>query len=194
MKQPLPESFKASYRRHDGQKEYDKKTRQFYPGLLCGFPLLPLKEIRKLHSGWRKAGKKLDAIASNRFSCFPHETVQAVKIHPAWFPILDDKDGNHLAIDLSPGLKGRVGQLIVCGRRDNVRSVLAWDLGQLVSDIAAELLRGNWKIEGKEDGPILSLANPYTCYLVDIGLTWSRHKLGMSTLSSEDQAIWDENQ
>ena len=185
LKHPLPDSFKASYERHDGHDPHVAS------GLLLGLPLLPLRVIRRLHRDWRKgAGKTKKDHAG--VSCFPYQKVQPVFSSPSWFPISDDNDGNHIAIDLAPGPTGSIGQVIVCGRYKLFHPVLALDFAQLLSDIAEELTRGNWKLEAFDGSDeYLGLAAPDASYLTDIGAIWSRHKLGLRRLSKNDLGLWD---
>lgn len=50
------------------------------------------------------------------FDADPPGAVRRCSGHPAWFPLGDGEDGNHLAVDLSPGPNGRPGQVIRFGR------------------------------------------------------------------------------
>ena len=93
---------------------------------------------------------------------------------------------------MSPGEKGTVGQVIVCGRDDTFHPVLALDFSQFLADVADEMERGNTKIATPDPdwGPEFNIAAPATHHFNNVGANWSRCKLGLRTLSKKDEAMW----
>lgn len=72
----------------------------------------------------------------------PEGAIQAVYAHPGWIPMAKDYMGNNIAIDLAPGSKGRVGQVILFGRDCDVKFVVAssWSafLAMFVNDLESD--------------------------------------------------------
>lgn len=72
----------------------------------------------------------------------PDGAIQSVYAHPGWVPLAKDYMGNNIAVDLAPGSKGRVGQVILFGRDCDVKYVVAtsWAsfLANFVSDLESE--------------------------------------------------------
>jgi cell wall assembly regulator SMI1 len=186
----LPESVKNSYRRHNGHKDVSA-------GMFFGLPLLPLDGIYTQWNSWSgyDDSKETKYNFDDGVSCFPLDYVQPVYFSRNWIPFSDDAGGNHLAIDLWPGEKGTIGQIIVCGRDDTFHPVLALDFAQFLADVAEEMELGNAKIEphDPEDGPEFNIAAPATHHFNSVGANWSRCKLGLRTLSEKDEELWNRN-
>lgn len=72
----------------------------------------------------------------------PEGAIQAVYAHPGWVPLAKDYMGNNIAIDLAPGPRGRVGQVILYGRECDVKYVVApsWAsfLATFVNDLESD--------------------------------------------------------
>ena len=49
---------------------------------------------------------------------------------PRWIPLTADGSGGHIGLDLDPWPGGRVGQIILFGRDEDVKIVLAESLAQ----------------------------------------------------------------
>jgi cell wall assembly regulator SMI1/predicted DNA-binding WGR domain protein len=183
----LPDDLKQSYRRHNGQ-EYVSA------GIIFGLPLLPLGEAQSQWKPWSgyDRSKKTKYNFDDEASCFPVDFVQPVYFTRNWIPISHDSGGNHIAIDMSPGELGAEGQVIVCGRDDTFHPVLALSWAQFLTDVADELERGNWNIEyhESEDDYEFNLGVPRNRHFHNVGANWSRCKLGLRELSSDDEAIW----
>lgn len=80
--------------------------------------------------------------AQAKQSSRPEGAVQSVYAHPGWIPMAKDYMGNNIAIDLAPGSRGRVGQVILFGRDCDVKFVVApsWSafLASFVNDLESE--------------------------------------------------------
>lgn len=72
----------------------------------------------------------------------PEGAIQLVYAHPGWIPMAKDYQGNNIAIDLSPGPQGRIGQVILYGRDYDTKYVVApsWAafLASFVSDLESD--------------------------------------------------------
>lgn len=88
---------------------------------------------------------------ASKQSSFPPDAVQNVYAHQGWIPLAKDQDGNNIAIDLAPGSKGRVGQVILFGRDFDTKYVVSPSWGDFLAQFAADLESGNSYIE--EDTP-----------------------------------------
>jgi cell wall assembly regulator SMI1 len=156
--------------------------------------LLPLDEVLGHWKTWKgyDRSKKTKYNFDDTASCFPVGHVQPVYFTKDWIPISHDSGGNHIAIDMAPASGGTIGQVIVCGRDDTFHPVLAVDWAQFLTDVADEMERGNWRVEYHEadNDYEFNLGVPPTSHFHDVGANWSRCKLGLRKLSSDDEAVW----
>lgn len=181
----LPEDFKESYRRHDGQDE------MIGDGIIFGLPLATLELAKGLwesNARYEKSKKRKHNF-DDQATCFPVDYVQPVYASRSWLPISHDGSGNTIAIDLDPGDLGVAGQVIVCDR-NGFHPVLALSWSQFLADIAAELERGNWRLRGLGGAVEFSLGSPRNAHFHDVGADWSRRKLGLRKLDKENESIW----
>ena len=58
-----------------------------------------------------------------------------------------DGSGNHIGLDFDPWPGGRLGQVIIYGRDEDMKAVLAQSLGQFLNWIADLLESGNFRLE-----------------------------------------------
>jgi cell wall assembly regulator SMI1 len=65
---------------------------------------------------------------------------------PGWIPLHWDGNRNYLGIDLDPGPRGVVGQVINFGGDEHSKYVLATSWGRFLEDFADELEAGNFAI------------------------------------------------
>lgn len=165
----LPADFVAAYRRHDGQAEAyedDEGGEGNVPGLFFGMPLLPLQDVVEELQVWREVLADLAADGTlgeldESQSSHPPDHVKPVYANPFWVPFARDGAGNHLAVDLDPDTLGTVGQVIVFGRDEDVKYVLAPSFGAYLRHVADELGRGNFRLEEDDGGDlVLTVAEP----------------------------------
>lgn len=164
---PLPTSLRESYLIHNGQSFMN-------PGILYGFSHLPLHKVDETLLNWRSLAKE-----KGDFTSFPEEAVKSCVCHSKWLPIAKDFQGNYLVIDLSPAKKGRTGQVFVLNLHEKLRTVLALDWAQFLTDIADELERGNFTLRDVNlNERSFSLAWPADCdSLTAASQHWSKAKL-----------------
>lgn len=153
----LPRSYRQLYRWHDG--EDDDRWGHFY-----GLPLLPLQEAAFQWKAW--AGV-LAEFGGNRYKIsggsWPEDAVDPAYINPRWIPLTHDGSGNHIGLDFDPWPRGRVGQVILFGRDEGVKPVLAESLGKFLEWIAGLLESGNFRLESQPGETVLRkfrLKNP----------------------------------
>lgn len=136
----LPQSYRQLYRWHDG--ENDDSWGHFY-----GLPLLPLHEAGFQWKAWNGV---LADLGGNRYEigagAWPDGAVDPAYINPRWIPLTHDGSGNHIGVDFDPWPRGRIGQIILFGRDEDVKVVLAESLGKFVEWVANLLESGNFRL------------------------------------------------
>jgi cell wall assembly regulator SMI1 len=141
----LPQGYRQLYTWHDG--EDDDRW-----GHIFGLPLLPLKEAA---SQWKSWNGVLSELGGNRYTipggAWPDGAVDPAYVNPLWIPLTHDGSGNHIGIDFDPWPRGRVGQIILYGRDEDIKIVIAQSLGQFLEWIANLLESGNFRL-GTEPG------------------------------------------
>ena len=115
----LPDALQAIYRRHDGQ-------RNPVPGLFFGLRFLPAREAGEEWGRWTDLLQDDPALTADvAVDSHPEGAVQPVYFSDAWLPFASDGAGNGLAVDLAPGARGTVGQVITFGADEPTRVVLS---------------------------------------------------------------------
>lgn len=136
----LPRSYRQLYLWHDG--ENDDRWGHIY-----GLPLLPLKQAAFQWKAWVEV---LAGFDGNRYEipggAWPAGAVDPAYINPRWIPLTHDGSGNHIGVDFDPWPNGRVGQVILFGRDEDVKAVLAESLGKFLEWIADLLEGGNFRL------------------------------------------------
>ena len=153
----LPRAYRQLYRWHDG--ENDDRWGHIY-----GLPLLPLKETARQWDAWKRVlayfkGEPYVIPAEG----WPAGAVDPAYINPRWIPLTHDGSGNHIGLDLDPWPGGRVGQVILFGRDEEVKAVLAESLGKFLDWLADLLESGNFRLDVKSGEQVLRqfrLKNP----------------------------------
>jgi cell wall assembly regulator SMI1 len=145
----LPRSYWQLYKWHDG--ENDDRWGHIY-----GLPLLPLKHATADWNSWKTV---LAESGGNRYAVkgasWPEDAVDPAYINPGWIPLTGDGSGGHIGLDFDPWPGGRVGQVILYGRDEDVKVVLAESLGQFLNWIAGLLENGNFRLTTAADEVVL---------------------------------------
>ena len=84
-----------------------------------------------------------------RGGAWPEGTVDPAYINPRWIPLTHDGSGNHIGLDFDPWPAGRIGQVILYGRDEEVKAVLAESLGGFLDWLAGLLENGNFSLEAE---------------------------------------------
>lgn len=137
----MPRAYRQLYRWHDGEED-DRH------GHIYGLPLLSL---RGAESEWTAWNEVLAGFGGNRYEIqgagWPEGAVDPAYINPRWIPLTHDGSGNHIGLDFDPWPAGRRGQIILYGRDEDVKAVLAPSLGSFLEWIAGLLESGNFRLE-----------------------------------------------
>lgn len=146
-------------------------------GVVGGLCLLGPDTSQRERETWEELlteGSGLTAVTGSDWgatSSQPDE-VQAVYFAAGWIPVFSEPmEANYLAVDLVPGPAGRPGQIILCGRDEDEKCVVAPDLATVLRRLAAECRAGNWSLETGSSregsyryvdasGPLLSTLRP----------------------------------
>lgn len=145
----MPRSYRQLYRWHDGENN-DRW------GHIYGLPLLPLEHAA---ADWKAWTRTLAEFGGNRYAipgaAWPEDTVDPAYTNPAWIPLTNDGSSGHIGIDFDPWPGGRLGQVILFGRDEDVKVVLAESLGQFLEWVAGLLESGNFRLKASTDEVVL---------------------------------------
>lgn len=145
----MPNSFRQLYRWHDGEED-DRW------GHIYGLPILPLAQAGYQWTAWNRAMNSFDG---NRYMIpgagWPRGAVDPAYINPRWIPLTHDGSGNHIGLDFDAWPGGRQGQVILYGRDEDVKLVLAPSLGKFLEWIAGLLEGGNFRLEAGPEEVVL---------------------------------------
>lgn len=134
----MPKSYRQLYHWHDGEED-DRW------GHIYGLPLLSLKQAGFQWQTWNEV---LADFKGNRYEisgrAWPEGAVDSAYINTRWIPLTHDGSGNHIGLDFDPWPSGRIGQVILYGRDEDVKAVIAESLGAFLSWIADLLESGNF--------------------------------------------------
>ncbi len=120
-------------------------------GLFFGWYLLSADDAVAAGAIWQQLLIGDPAINQNVFSTsHPDGAIQNAYISNDWIPFAHDGGGNHLGIDLEPGLNGVRGQVINFGRDQTDKYVLALSLEEFLGEFLACLMRGDTVIQSRE--------------------------------------------
>ena len=161
----LPSALVEIYKVNAGQKEFA------VAGAFFGLPFLSPQDVLKQWLDWRSIADTDPELADEVVNTsYPRGAVRLQYMNPGHIPFSYDGAGNHLGIDLSPGPKGNVGQVINFGRDQDDRFVLADSLETFFVWILYQYYEGNYRIstledDGKVDRTIEISDPPYEHFL-----------------------------
>lgn len=137
----MPRAWRQLYGWHNG--ENDDRWGHIY-----GLPLLSLEHAA---GDWRAWQRLLVSFKGDRYALpgggWPAGAVDPAYISPARIPLTADGSGNNIGLDFDPWPGGRVGQVILYGRDEDVKVVLAPSLGGFLGWIADLLEAGNYRLD-----------------------------------------------
>lgn len=162
----LPPAVRESYLIVDGQEA--ESSAGCSEGLFFGLTLLPLEDVLEEWRFWREVDDDPATGANVRLregmQSIPNGWVRKEYSQRGWIPLIVDKAGNYIGVDLNPAEGGSVGQVIVFGRDFDTKVVLwrgdgpaGWAkwLASFVDELESGEgyeLGGNDASEGSEDG------------------------------------------
>ncbi|ORY63829.1 hypothetical protein BCR35DRAFT_256004, partial [Leucosporidium creatinivorum] len=163
----LPPAVLESYALHDGQDPFAGGGAST-AGLIWGLWWMPMDQVEQEWKFWRRfedAGGGL-GINMHGMSSFPEGWVRKRYSHPGWLPLLSDRCGNYIGVDLDPppplptssstasgGRSGRAygqpGQVIAFGREIDEKVVLfpgdgAGGWGRFLASFVDDLEKGEF--------------------------------------------------
>ena len=140
LQRPLPETIRAFYTIHDGQKS------ECPEGLFYSLQFMPLARVLKSQILWASLVDMNDELAY-AMSSSPKGHIKPLYANPLWIPFAHDQSGNHLGIDLDPDTAGIEGQVIVFGRDENCKRLVASSFEEFIQMFLQQLEGGNFVIE-----------------------------------------------
>jgi cell wall assembly regulator SMI1 len=156
----FPISFREFYKWHNGQKGNST-------GLFYGLEFLSLEGIFEQWKSWSDIIDDDDTINEEigGSSHIPGK-VKEMYINKKWIPFTHDWSGNHLGVDLDPGEKGTVGQVINFGTDEDVKFVLADDFQTFLNWLITQLESGNYRVDNEGWGSFETM-KPETQHFLD---------------------------
>lgn len=131
----FPDSFKALYSIHNGEKSN--------LGLFFGFHWLSIHDIL---DHWNNNRKCHDNLLSNGVISIEKEKIKEEYFYPGWVPIAYDYCGNYIGIDFSPGKAGNIGQIINFGRDENKLFVISNSFTKLLELLLNQFENDNCRV------------------------------------------------
>ena len=121
---PLPLAVRDTLLIADGQ-DLDSGC----AGLFFGLYFLPLDEVIREWQFWRRAERDPEAGQNPAIlatmASVPPSWIKGLYACRGWLPLISDRTGNYVGVDLDPGPGGSYGQVIVFGR-DFDRKCVLW--------------------------------------------------------------------
>jgi len=148
----LPDDFKAFYSVHNGQGEGEI-------GLVFGLELLSVERIREEWDNWMSLGEDINADFAHAMSSEPEGHVRPLYLNRKWIPFTTDQTGTHLGLDFDPDVKGVSGQVIVFGRDQDRKKVLARSFRDYIHLFVEQLQSVDWTIDDEGEWEITN--EPY---------------------------------
>ena len=122
----LPTPVRESYLIVDGQEA--ESSAGCSEGLFFGLTFLPLEDVLEEWRFWREVDNDPATGANPRLKevmkSIPPGWVRKEYSQRGWIPLVTDKTGNYLGVDLNPEENGAVGQVIVFGRDFDTKVVM----------------------------------------------------------------------
>jgi cell wall assembly regulator SMI1 len=122
----LPPAVRDSYLCVNGQEA--ESAAGCAEGLFFGLTFLPLEEVLEEWRFWREVDRDPTTGANpalqELMQSIPPDYIRKVYSNRGWIPLIADKAGNYLGIDLNPAEQGSAGQVIVFGRDFDTKVVL----------------------------------------------------------------------
>jgi cell wall assembly regulator SMI1 len=149
----LPAAVKEFLSVHDGEDDSG-------PGLVFGLPLLSTRDIRMQWDTWKSLEDEgMNETLADSMSSRPEGYVKPLYLNPRWIPLTHDGGGNHIGIDLDPDVRGTVGQVIIFGRDEDEKKLLATSFEEFLTlfihqlrTIDFRVTADDWSVDEKYGG------------------------------------------
>ncbi|KAG5440931.1 hypothetical protein PCK2_000086 [Pneumocystis canis] len=127
-------------------------------GIVFGVALLDCEDLLEEYHLWKRVAINLSQVKSSdpfsrnrklfkRQGSCPEGAVHCVYAHPGWIPLGKDFEGNNIGVDLAPGPTGRWGQVILFGRDQDIKYVVAQSWASFLSMLADDFEKGDWTVD-----------------------------------------------
>lgn len=137
----LPAEVEAFYRIHNGQ-------RTGIPGVIFGIELLSAERMIENWQSWQEvANDGLNEDLADSMSSDPPEAIKPLYLNLRWLPLTHDQGGNHIGLDFDPGPQGTSGQVIIFGRDEDEKKLVAKTFGQFIDLWIQELETVDWSLD-----------------------------------------------
>jgi len=136
----LPVEFHAFYQIHDGQRN------ECPQGMFYNLQFMPIKLISEFQAMWSEIQAMNDEMADAMGSS-PKGVIKPLYANSKWVPFTHDQQGNHIGIDLDPDSKGTKGQIIVFGRDEDCKKLVASSFTRFIEGFIAQLEGGNFILQ-----------------------------------------------
>lgn len=122
----LPAPVRDSYLSCDGQER--ESSASSADGLFYGLSLLPLEDVFEEWQFWRMVDDDPTTGSNGKLreimQSIPPGWVRREYSQRGWIPLIADKTGNYIGVDINPDEQGHAGQVIVFGRDFDSKVVL----------------------------------------------------------------------
>jgi cell wall assembly regulator SMI1 len=122
----LPPAVRDSYLIVDGQEA--ESSAGCSDGLFFGLTLLPFEDVVDEWRFWREVDDDPATGASaelrEEMRSIPPGWIRREYSQRGWLPLIADKGGNYIGVDMNPDERGSVGQVIVFGRDFDTKVVM----------------------------------------------------------------------
>jgi cell wall assembly regulator SMI1 len=121
-------------------------------GVVGGTRLLGPADSEAERGKWTELmhGEGLEAVATpdwDQSRSLDPDAVRGVYFAAGWIPVLaEPREANYLAVDLVPLEGGKPGQIVLCGRDEDEKCVVAPSLAALLHALANECRNGAWEL------------------------------------------------
>lgn len=146
MEISFPSELRDLYLINNGQVSCNK-----FEGFFYGLRYITLEE---LYSTWElhysicrgKTEEDMSKLYGINKS-YPENAVKKYYVNKNWIPFATDTCGNYIGIDLDPDINGIKGQIIIYGRDEMERVVVAHKLVDYIDLLIKEFRKGNYRFE-----------------------------------------------
>jgi cell wall assembly regulator SMI1 len=155
---PLPGELREWWGIHDGEGGSETAG-----GAIGGLVMLGVESSLREWGIWSALRAETSDATMRELRAFS-ESVPAAAVRleysaAGWLPVLKESmEANYLGVDLAPGPRGAVGQVVNFGRDEDRKVVIARSLTDLLSFIAAEVGRGEFVVSSVQPSgqPVLA--------------------------------------
>lgn len=130
----LPEDYQESLKLHNGDVPVHDYT------------YLPLESVLVVWNAMTQSSKDVKSQKGN-ISEADRDVIRDVRWHPYWIPFLQDGGGNCICIDMAPGTRGTVGQIINWEQETGPESTPYKSFREWLTTYKDELYQGKYEVD-----------------------------------------------